>query len=96
MNFEIAPKETEIQDTWDNAIIYCQFLEVDAKTGWRLPTLEELTDIYHSENDFVGSYYWSSTEYDNDRYAWVSGFSDWRQHTRKNGRFYVRAVRDIK
>ncbi len=95
MNIEIAPKETEIKDTWDNAVIYCQFLEVAATTGWRLPTLDELKEIYHSENDFVGSFYWSSTERDGND-SWGQHFSNGCQYY--GGRAYiyrVRAVRDM-
>jgi hypothetical protein len=105
MNIEIAPKETEIQATWDNAMMYCLFLEIDGKTGWRLPTLSELNDIYNSENDFIGSYYWSSTEYNgywtDTGYkcsnVWIQGLSGGFQTSDDKGSSnYVRAVRDIK
>lgn len=33
MNIEIAPKTTEIQATWDEAVMYCFFLEIDGKKG---------------------------------------------------------------
>jgi len=98
MNFEIAPKETEITANWDNARLYCMFLEIDGKTDWRLPTMEELIEIYESVNDFVHSnYYWSSTEL-NGYGAWVQGFSDGSQAngTKNYGGYYVRAVRTIK
>jgi hypothetical protein len=95
MNFEIAPKETEIQATWDDARLYCFALNIDGKTGWRLPNKEELNYIYESKNDVVGSYYWSSTE-NNGNYAWIQGLSDGLQGTNyKSTSYYVRAVRDI-
>ena len=62
MKFEIAPKSTEIQANWYDAKLYCFSLDIDGKTGWRMPTKEELNEIYQSENDFVGGTYWSSTE----------------------------------
>jgi hypothetical protein len=41
MNFEIAPKETEIRANWYDAKLYCFSLNIDGKTGWRLPTDRE-------------------------------------------------------
>ena len=61
MNFEIAPKSTEIQANWEDARLYCFSLNIDGKIGWRLPTKEELKEIYESDNDFDGNYYWIST-----------------------------------
>jgi hypothetical protein len=52
MNFEIAPKSTEIQTNWEEARMYCFSLNIDGKIGWRLPTKAELNEIYQSENDF--------------------------------------------
>jgi hypothetical protein len=96
MNFEIAPKSTEVRLTWEEARMYCFSLNIDGKTGWRLPTKEELDSIYHSENDFVSTFYWSSTE--NSGYgAWNQGMSNGPQDG--NGKYYgcnyVRAIRSI-
>lgn len=41
MNFEIAPKSTEVKLNWDDAKLYCFSLAIDGKTGWRLPTVRE-------------------------------------------------------
>ncbi len=49
MKFEIAPKETEIQTNWEEAKLYCFALNTNNKTGWRLPTLEELIIIGRSK-----------------------------------------------
>ena len=96
MNFEIAPKSTEIQATWDNAILYCTFLEVDGKRGWRLPTKEELNQIYESNNDYEPIWYWSSTENDGN-YAGSQYFIYGNQgYANKSDGGYVRAVRTIK
>jgi hypothetical protein len=96
MNFEIAPKSTEIQANWYDARLYCFALNIDGKTGWRLPTLEELNEIYESENDFEKWGYWSSTESSGD-YAWKQNFNGGNQYTgNKNyGGYYVRAIRSI-
>ena len=95
MNIEISPKEYERQLNWNDAMLYCQLLVIDNKNDWRLPTREELNNIYHSENDFVGSGYWSSTE--------TSGGNAWRQSLSggfqyngiKGSSYYVRAVRSL-
>ena len=98
MNFEIAPKETEIQASWNDAKLYCFSLNIDGKVGWRLPTKDELNQIYESENDFrkEWEWYWSSTELDGS-YAWIQFIDDGSQnYFRKNGGgTYVRAIRDL-
>lgn len=103
MNFEAAPKETETHTSWDEAKLYCAFLEVDGKNDWRLPTNEELKKIYQSKNDFTNDYYWSSTE-DNDnnvglaigKLAWFQDMSNGYVYSGyKGNRAYIRAVRYI-
>jgi hypothetical protein len=94
MNFEIAPKSTEIQSNWFDAKLYCFSFNIDGKVGWRLPTIEELVAIYKSEHDFNNYWYWSSTEYD-DKYVWFQGTGD-KGYTRKDDAYgWVRAVRDL-
>jgi hypothetical protein len=97
MNFEIAPKSTEIEASWDNARLYCFLLDIDGKTGWRLPTIEELNEIFKSQNDFEKSWYWSSTER-NDDYAWFQYFSGGGQNgiSKDYSGNWVRAIRDLK
>jgi hypothetical protein len=51
MSIEIA----EVSDknfTYEEAIMYCFFLEIDGKKGWRLPTEQE----YNSYNNVWGWY----------------------------------------
>ena len=40
MRIEISPT-TNKEFTYDEAIMYCFFLIIDGKKGWRLPTREE-------------------------------------------------------
>jgi hypothetical protein len=94
---EIAPKSTEILATWNDARLYCFSLIIDDKTGWRLPTKDELNEIYESENDFEKRWYWSSTEY-NGLYAWsqnmnggIKGYGGDKNYAVA----YVRAIRSI-
>jgi len=97
MNFEIAPKETEIKANWYDANLYCATLTHDNKYDWRLPTIEELYEIYQSKNDFTNDYYWSSTE-DDGNGAWVQNVTNsYQSYDDKDySGFYVRPVRDIK
>lgn len=100
MNIEIAPKSTEIQANWDDARLYCFGLNIDGKIGWRLPTREELNEIYKSLNDFKNYWhYWSSTDIDdgNRSHAWSLNFERGNlvaSHKKYRG-IYVRAVRSI-
>jgi len=97
MNIEIAPKETMIRRAnWYEARMYCFSLNIDGKIGWRLPTKEELDEIYHSENDFEKRWYWSSTD-DSGNSAWNQDFNDGYQ-TRDDKNYNkgcVRAIRPI-
>jgi formylglycine-generating enzyme required for sulfatase activity len=95
MNIEIAPKETEIQASWDDAKLYCFALNTNNKTGWRLPTEEELIAICRSTNDFVPAYYWSSDVWANFRVAGLNFGNGCQYEYRKNNVGYVRAVRDL-
>ena len=55
---ELAPKEFHIFCTFDEAILYCFQLNIDGKTGWRLPTHDE----YMADIDAEYSC-WYSTDY---------------------------------
>lgn len=95
MKFEIAPKETEVILNWDDARLYCFALNIDGKTGWRLPTKEELFAIYQTRNDFVKRGYWSSTEFDTIE-AWGQNFINGDQYYYDKGNnYYVRAIRSV-
>ena len=96
MQFEIAPKSTEILASWYDAKLYCFALNVDGKTGWRLPNKEELNEIYQSKNDLEEEWYWSSTEGNGDD-AWLQTMSNGYQyyHLKNTGNCYVRAIRDL-
>jgi serine/threonine protein kinase len=68
--------------------------------GWRLPTEEELEEIYlqlHKlgEGEFKLANYWSSTEYDNDT-AWGFNFNTGDASSGyKSNKFFMRAVRAL-
>jgi len=102
-------KETPtVQMTWEEAFNYCENLNINCFTGWRLPTIQELLSLvdYSTHNpainlnyfpDTVSSFYWSSTTYaSNTSYAWGVNFNDgYGFYSNKLNSYYVRAVRDI-
>ena len=65
--FEVAEKNLSTQMTWDEAKRACSELG----NGWRLPTKEELKEIYtqlhkKGRGKFKDAGYWSGTEMDMD------------------------------
>lgn len=91
LRFEIANKSTKKCLTWHEAVEYCKSLG----SGWRLPTKDELNQIYNSKNNFTKDFYWSSTEFDNST-ACLQYFNDGTQYNvDKNDDGYVRAIRDV-
>ena len=109
MNFEIAPKETEKQVTFDEAVMYCLSLG----NGWRLPTLKELQEItrisinyvdesgeiiHIPQHNFEKKWYWSSDEYKyNTERRWCFNYytNTMFDCDKNTNRYLVRAVRDI-
>jgi hypothetical protein len=90
--FEIAPKISERECKWEDAISYCEFLG----HGWRLPYLNELDLIYQTENDFGDNTYWSDTT-SGGIYVWLHNMSNGNQFrdSKVNSRYYVRPIRDL-
>ena len=96
--FEVYYKDLEGRFTWAEAKKACK----DLGEGWRLPTKNELNEMY-KKRDVVGGFsdynYWSSTENDN-YHAWcqsfANGFLGFQFKLIKNhGYSYVRAVRAL-
>jgi hypothetical protein len=94
---------------WWNAKKYCQNLQLDGYSDWRLPTLKELKTIisktkyngYYIKKELSksmgsGSGFWSSTpSVSNSKNAWYVLFSDGDDYDgSKAYKSYVRCVRD--
>ncbi|MBK6346529.1 MAG: DUF1566 domain-containing protein [Bacteroidales bacterium] len=74
----------------------CGDLVLNGYSDWYLPSKDELNMLYINRiaiGGFAGTYYWSSTEYDNDT-AWIQFFGNGFQvNGGKNFTAYVCAVR---
>ena len=89
--FKIAAVSTEKSLNWNDAIQYAMSLG----KGWRLPTMDELDQIYLSDNDFAGHQYWAS---DNGRDAYSAcyidfGNGDKSDRSDKGNNYRVRAIK---
>jgi hypothetical protein len=79
--------------------VYCENLDINGKTDWYLPSNSELTTLCSNKSqirnfDTSGSYYWSSTEY-NDIGSKAAKFSDCSVSGLQTKRFgrWIRCVR---
>ena len=93
--FEVYHEDLEGHYTWREAKKACAKLGA----GWRLPTKEELHEMYEKRDmvgGFANSNYWSSTEGGNVD-AWEQDFYNGNQYdVYKNDAYYgVRAVRAL-
>jgi hypothetical protein len=89
-------KATAGQMTWDAAKSYASGLSLGGHSGWRLPTIDELLNLYHSSctrmMDVETDDYWSIIGH--SRQAWAVHFHDGvvNRYDASND-FRVRAVR---
>jgi len=97
--------DESVEKNWEEAIAYCEALELGGHTDWRLPNFNELYTIAdHTKRNpaidaifqsVVSDFYWSSTTIVGDEgYAWSvyfgHGGDNWYG---KSNSGYVRCVR---
>ena len=89
--------------SWEKALKYCDDLNLDKFSDWKLPTIDQLENILGKEQLFdnykIDYWYWSSTlSLDNSK-AWHTG-SNFYHHKKRESyvsfSFSVRCVRNSK
>ena len=62
----LSPRSAERYIPYNEAVLYCQFLEISGYRGWRFPTIDELTSLtYLSYASLSGGFYWA-TDYNGE------------------------------
>jgi hypothetical protein len=96
---EAAPQGSERKLNWNDAMTFCEALNIGGYNDWRLPDKNELNLMYQNlktkgMGGFTGDWYWSSSENENS-VAWHQRFSDGgqRYNYSKDNTDSVRAVR---
>jgi hypothetical protein len=94
-----------IQKNWSEAVAYCEALDLDGYTNWRMPSKKELQSLvdYSKDSPSINSNflntasqrYWSSvSSVENSSNAWYVHFIDgYSNHLSKTNSYYVRCVR---
>ncbi len=97
--------DTNVYDTWQGAIDYCEALNLGRKSDWRLPNINELTSLVDDTRykpaidtavfqNIALNYYWSSSTYDrNESYILVVDMNDGHHYYNYRYNCYVRCVR---
>ena len=94
-NLLVAQNDFPNQMKWVDAVNECTTLG----KGWRLPTKDELNELYKNKDKIGGfatstlSSYWSSTE-SGLRFAWLQYFSYGTQ--KSANKFYILPIRAVR
>ena len=94
-NLEVAEKDFPEAMSWEDAKKECENLG----TGWRLPSIEELTLLYKNKSkigNFKNNSYWDIDEYENNLIKIMNFDNGFNLLSEKYSSHYVRAVRTIK
>ncbi|MGB5867386.1 MAG: DUF1566 domain-containing protein, partial [Arcobacteraceae bacterium] len=104
--WEDTKNATNTDINWEKAQRYCEDLQIADYDDFRLPTIDELSELYDYKekiyNGFGGKFYWSDTTYSDEHKVWnysvVKNFEDGRNEKsiKEFAQGRVRCVRDIK
>jgi len=78
--------------TADIAADICANLNLNGYTDWYLPSKDELYELYVNIGSGVDFFYWTSTEYDNDK-AWAQSMAGAQNLGLKTSPLKLRAIR---
>ncbi len=105
ITYRVAPTAS-IQMTWDNANTYCEGLMLYGYSDWRLPTMEELYQMFVLSSEIggfnVGTWdnYWSCSYYVDNSYPIKINFQDGHESQSYNNTLFdecfVRPIREEK
>jgi hypothetical protein len=73
MNIVTVPKEYVKKLNYDDALLYCQLLNIDGNNDWRMPTLQEckhISPLLKQHRRYDAILYWIE-DYDEDGLRWV-------------------------
>lgn len=85
------------------AFMYCENLELDGYTNWRISSIDELLNLSdtigwletnfssYGFTNYIDFFYWTSTEYDSDS-AWTINFPTIMLSSYKSNEFYVKCL----
>lgn len=91
MKIELYGDTIEAYMTWEEANNYC----VDLGDGWRLPTKDELINMFHNDGDRFGNYGCWGNRF-NSEYSWSVGFKTGNVYLNASGnKNYLIPVRDV-
>ena len=103
--WEDTKDATNTDITWPKARTYCQDLKIAQYDDFRLPSIEELDELYENKdkiyNGHGGSFYWSATSFQDDKNIWIyaigKNFEDGvtQKSIQEFEKARVRCVRDI-
>jgi hypothetical protein len=83
--------------SWSHATSYCANLEYAGYNNWRLPTLDELLDLYEYDTGLKHSEavdFWASTANRKDEYWSVFGADGYSHSHKEDDILHFRCVRD--
>ena len=72
--WEDTKEATTTNRNWNDAYLYCKNLEIANYDDFRLPTIDELSELYDYQeeiyNGFGGKFYWSRSTFKDEHEVW--------------------------